>query len=80
MTDILSERQKTHGDFHDVADTSQILRSIIRGKAKKLYHWQIEALEMIALKMARILSGNPDEPDHWDDIIGYARLGKGEPE
>jgi hypothetical protein len=29
---------------------------------------------MIALKLSRILSGKPDEQDHWDDIAGYARL------
>jgi hypothetical protein len=33
-----------------------------------------EALEMIAMKIARILSGNPNFSDHWEDIEGYARL------
>jgi hypothetical protein len=33
-----------------------------------------EALEMIAMKIARILSGNPNFADHWEDIEGYARL------
>jgi len=79
MTDILSERQKTHGNFTDVAHISQMLRTlIIRGRSKHLSPRQLEALEMIALKIARILSGDPNTPDHWDDIIGYARLGKGE--
>jgi hypothetical protein len=39
---------------------------------------QAEALEMIAGKIARILSGNPDFADHWDDVIGYAQLGRPE--
>ena len=39
---------------------------------------QAESLEMIALKIARILSGNPDYSDHWDDVIGYAKLGRPE--
>jgi hypothetical protein len=33
-----------------------------------------EALEMIAMKIARILSGNSNFADHWEDIEGYARL------
>lgn len=35
---------------------------------------QAEALEMIQHKIGRILSGNPNEPDHWRDIAGYATL------
>jgi hypothetical protein len=26
------------------------------------------------MKMSRILCGNPNEPDHWRDIAGYATL------
>jgi len=29
---------------------------------------------MIALKLSRILSGQADFKDHWDDIAGYAKL------
>jgi hypothetical protein len=29
---------------------------------------------MIAMKIARILSGNSNFADHWEDIEGYARL------
>jgi hypothetical protein len=35
---------------------------------------QREALQMIASKIARILSGNHAEIDHWKDIAGYANL------
>jgi hypothetical protein len=31
---------------------------------------------MIAVKISRILTGDAGEPDHWDDIQGYAHLGK----
>jgi hypothetical protein len=31
-------------------------------------------LEMIAHKIARILSGDPNHRDHWEDIAGYAEL------
>ncbi|CAB4172042.1 hypothetical protein UFOVP1552_8 [uncultured Caudovirales phage] len=33
-----------------------------------------ESVHMIQQKIARILSGDPFEPDHWMDIEGYARL------
>lgn len=29
---------------------------------------------MILHKCGRILSGDPNEPDHWRDIEGYARI------
>ena len=76
IDDILNERQKTHGDFKYVADIAQELKGYMR----KWSGWhrvntaQAEALEMIASKIGRILSGNPHEPDHWRDIAGYATL------
>jgi hypothetical protein len=33
-----------------------------------------ESLDMISNKIARIVNGNPSEPDHWIDIAGYATL------
>jgi hypothetical protein len=33
-----------------------------------------EAMQTICTKMSRALHGNPDEPDHWRDIAGYATL------
>jgi len=35
---------------------------------------QWEALEMIATKLSRIVNGNPNKIDNWDDIAGYATL------
>lgn len=76
MTDILTEREKTHGDFYDVASMAQALKDAMRrGKNwKVLDDTQREALEMMASKIGRILSGNPHEVDHWRDIAGYAQL------
>ena len=72
---ILEERAKTHGMFEDVARASQELKRTLQNRAeKKLNTSQIEALENIAQKMARITCGNPSEPDHWRDIAGYATL------
>ena len=35
---------------------------------------QREAVDMICLKLSRIISGQSHFRDHWDDIAGYARL------
>ena len=76
MTDILDERQKTHGDFDLTAGISQGLKDAMRrGKNwSEMDDTEREALEMIATKIGRILSGNPHDVDHWRDIAGYAAL------
>ena len=69
---ILNEREKTHGDFIEVSKLSQELKDLI---IKDVMHDYIkEALEMICVKLARIVSGNHNEPDHWKDIAGYSEL------
>jgi hypothetical protein len=76
MTDILDEREKTHGDYYQVSMMAQELKDAMR-RGKKwriLDDMQRETLEMIASKISRILSGNPHESDHWRDIAGYATL------
>lgn len=35
---------------------------------------QLEALEMIARKLARIINGDPNYADSWVDIADYAKL------
>lgn len=81
---LLQEREKTHGKFAENAAVTQRLKLIIRGDGPsapintgfdrmKMVHR--EALDMIALKLSRILSGQANFKDHWDDIAGYAKLG-----
>lgn len=76
MTDLLNERKKTHGDFAETARMSQALKSLMGTgyRYPKLSDVQCEALDMIASKIARIVSGDANEPDHWRDIAGYAQL------
>jgi hypothetical protein len=78
LPDILQEREKAHGDFERTAAVAQELKYVIRRYKSNLSPQQREVMDQIASKMARILSGDPNEPDHWDDIAGYARLGKGD--
>jgi hypothetical protein len=76
INDTLNERAKTHGDFRENGRIMQMLKDA----SKTGKNWTFltddkkEAIEMILHKIGRILSGNPDEPDHWKDIAGYATL------
>lgn len=69
---ILDERQKTHGSFEIHAEITQKLKRVAHTSG--LTDTQREALEMIYHKIGRILAGNPNYKDHWDDIAGYAQL------
>jgi len=74
--DLLKERQTTHGHYSDHAKITQDLKDVMHLS----FGWdcltvtQKESLEMIVHKIGRILAGNPNHADHWDDIAGYAKL------
>jgi hypothetical protein len=75
---LLAERQRTHGDFAVMARTAEELDDILsRGVARPLSRAQRHALRMILVKIARIVSGDPNHADHWRDIAGYAELTAG---
>lgn len=75
IKDLLAERGKTHGDFAVHAGVTQHLkRALHHYEWAKLSDMQKESLEMIAHKIGRIIAGNPNHKDHWDDIAGYAKL------
>ena len=75
VEEFLAERGKTHGDFTNHAQVTQELKAVMKEHGLgKLSDVQREALEMIQHKIGRILAGNPDHKDHWDDIAGYAKL------
>jgi hypothetical protein len=73
---LLEERGKTHGDFSDHAAVTYAVKDAMcsLGNIDRLSVVQREALDMIAHKIGRIIAGNPDHKDHWDDIAGYAKL------
>jgi hypothetical protein len=74
---LTNERKKQHGNWAHQAHVARNLKGIIDEHARNLSNGQREALDMIAVKISRILSGDPNHADHWDDIAGYAYLGKG---
>lgn len=72
---ILADREETHGRFTETALITQNLKRGMRTPVVTHFNdVQREALDMICSKLARIVSGNPNEPDHWQDIAGYALL------
>lgn len=86
ITETIAERAKLHGDFSHTSACAQRIKEDMRAWSpnwETLKPYQREALDQIAQKVARIMTGDPDEPDHWRDIAGYAtmveiRLGEGQ--
>lgn len=76
INEVIAERTQTHGDFKDVSMVAQSLKGVLHHSPnwKRLNAHQMEALEMIEHKIARILSGDPHFKDAWVDIAGYAQL------
>jgi len=76
VKDILQERESTHGFYSEVSSVSQGIKMTMQIGVnwKDLKAEQRESLEMIANKIGRILSGNSNFIDHWQDIAGYAAL------
>lgn len=82
---LLEERGRTNGDYRehariacelkDVIDEA-IMARVIRGQSD-LSCTQRESLHMIAHKIGRIIAGDTDHSDHWDDIAGYAKIANG---
>lgn len=82
---LLEERGSRYGSFAENSSYAERFMEIIseaqdvRGKSGRplLTSSQANALVMISQKMSRILSA-PDATyaDNWDDIGGYAELGK----
>lgn len=72
---LLNEREKTHGDYSELAFVSQYLKlALSYGPIDELPAVHRESLEMICVKMARIVCGDHNEADHWTDLIGYSQL------
>jgi len=78
LVNVLLERHATHGNYSDQARVCQHLKTIVltnNGQhGNSLSPVQLDALEMICVKISRILSGDPNHKDSWVDIAGYATL------
>lgn len=89
IENTLAERGNRYGDFTDHARLCQDLKAVMatfavvqntpNGVSVHLPWGDLpathkQALEVIADKIARILSGDPNYADNWHDIQGYAKL------
>lgn len=76
ISTTLEERGKRYGSFQDHANVTQELKRIFQNSKNwnDLDADKKESLEMIAHKIGRILSGDPNYADSWHDIAGYATL------
>ena len=82
IPDVLKDRQVTHGDYTDSARISQTLKRVIseelihrmERQQPPLTYIQKESLDMMMLKIGRIIAGESSFADHWIDISGYAEI------
>lgn len=89
IENTLAERGSRYGDFTDHALLCQDLKDVMTtfavvqntpNSVAVHFPWgelpatHKQALEVIADKIARILSGDPNYADNWHDIQGYAKL------
>jgi hypothetical protein len=75
---VLDARAEQYGSFMQSSDTviriKSILHNVVARNEVLLYPDQLQALDMIATKISRIVHGNPNHLDSWIDIAGYATL------
>ena len=72
----LAERGKSYGSYLDQSCIAEnLMRQMEQEEGwKKFPPTHRQAARMIAIKLARLLNGDPDHADSWHDIAGYATL------
>lgn len=75
---VLDEREDQYGSYMQSSDTAIKIKSAMHNAIARndlhLYPDQLMSLDMIAVKVSRIVNGNPSYRDSWLDIAGYAML------
>jgi len=76
VDDVLDERSKTHGSFAANALVAQRLKEVFHASPSwaKMTDEMRESLDLIALKLSRILTADPSYKDNWIDLCGYSQL------
>lgn len=76
VDNTLDERENTYGNYLEQTKISNRIKKAMTFSTnyENLAPDQADALMMIAVKVSRILNGDPDYPDNWHDIAGYATL------
>lgn len=75
---VLDTRADQYGSFMHSSDTAIKIKGAMHNAIARndlhLYPDQLVSLDMIAIKISRIVNGNPAHRDSWLDIAGYAML------
>jgi hypothetical protein len=75
---VLDTRADQYGSFMQGADIAIRIKSIMHNAVARndmhVFPDQLLALDMIAVKISRIVNGNASHRDSWLDIAGYAKL------
>jgi len=77
IDDILKERGMRYGNYLRQTMITRDLKNLMRAYCdfeQMLAPDQADSLDQWAVKVARILNGDPNYPDNWRDIQGYAKL------
>lgn len=78
LQETLDQRGSAYGPFREQAAVAQELKAVIRGAwlsgITTLEPFEVEALDMLATKISRIVCGAPRQLDSWHDIAGYASI------
>lgn len=76
LNDTLKERGGRYGELKDNGKVSQGIKDVMRASIQwnNLTPDKKEALDMIASKISRIVTGDPEYKDNWVDCAGYATL------
>ena len=69
---MLDQRGQRYGNYAQMAEVIQELKHAATGPNLSAIHQ--EALDMICTKIGRIITGDPNHIDSWEDIAGYATL------
>lgn len=73
IDELIKSRENTHGDYAQKAEFIQLSKEAIRINTD-LSYVQKESLDNIIQKIGRIVYGDDECKDHWDDIAWYATL------
>lgn len=74
LNKILEDRGSDYGDFEAMAKVAQDLKLTMKSSGCEFVPAQQEAIDMLCTKMSRLVMGDPNKQDTWQDIAGYATL------
>lgn len=75
---LLKERGSRYGNYLAQTKISsaliRVMDEALKERGKTLAPDQSDCLTMIAVKISRVINGDPDYADNWADISGYSKL------